>query len=348
MDKIGRVGFWWCVSGVAASFLHLLNLSSFLVTFTSLALLSCTVCFLLASLTVETVGKTVLITGCDSGFGYALALHLDALGMGVVACCLDAEGDGGQQLREKGSSRLHVLQLDITSGSQLTQALDKVKEILGPHGVLWGLVNNAAITTYGAVEWVTMDTYRKVCDVNLFGSINVTKIFLPLIRKAKGRVVTMGSARGRIASPLGSVYEVTKFALEAFNDCLRMEMKPFGVKVAMIEPGNFTAGTKIFTEAIVQRYGEQMWEAMDDEVKETYGKHFYDNNLLKQTKISKSGNPDVSQVLVVLTEALTHVYPQARYNPMDFKLYFIMFVATHFPEWIADFVFDQLVVKQTW
>ncbi|XP_026542982.1 D-beta-hydroxybutyrate dehydrogenase, mitochondrial-like isoform X2 [Notechis scutatus] len=135
-------------------------------------------------------GKAVLITGCDKGFGHALASHLHAKGFTVFAGCLllDQGGDGAQELCRLGSGRMHVLQLDVRCEQQVARALRYVEvQLEDPARGLWGLVNNAGIASFGDVEFTSMEKYQRVADINLWGTLRVTKAFLPLIRRARGR-----------------------------------------------------------------------------------------------------------------------------------------------------------------
>ncbi|NXK18687.1 BDH protein, partial [Thinocorus orbignyianus] len=106
---------------------------------------------------------------------------------------------------------------------------------------LWGLVNNAGVSTFGEVEFASLDNYKNVAEINLWGTVRVTKAFLPLIRRAKGRVVNITSMLGRMVSPSRSCYCISKFGVAAFSDCLRQEMYRWGVRVILIEPSNFVA-----------------------------------------------------------------------------------------------------------
>ncbi|XP_059711417.1 D-beta-hydroxybutyrate dehydrogenase, mitochondrial-like isoform X4 [Haemorhous mexicanus] len=140
-------------------------------------------------------GKAVLITGCDKGFGHALAKCLHAKGFTVFAGCLlmDENGDGARELRNMKSDRMKVLQMDVCSDQEVAQAVDFVKSTLKePEEGLWGLVNNAGISTFGEVEFASLDNYKKVAEVNLWGTVRVTKAFLPLIRRAKGTCWAVG------------------------------------------------------------------------------------------------------------------------------------------------------------
>ncbi|XP_074887783.1 D-beta-hydroxybutyrate dehydrogenase, mitochondrial-like isoform X4 [Buteo buteo] len=218
-------------------------------------------------------GKAVLITGCDKGFGHALAKRLHAKGFTVFAGCLlmDENGDGARELKNMKSDRMKVLQMDVCSDQEVAQAVDFVKRTLKePEEGLWGLVNNAGISTFGEVEFSSLDNYKKVADINLWGTVRVTKAFLPLIRRAKGRVVNITSMLGRMASPSRSCYCVSKFGVAAFSDCLRQEMYRWGVRVILIEPSNFVAATGILTADSIDKQADALWRGASDTVQEDY------------------------------------------------------------------------------
>ncbi|KAM8905903.1 D-beta-hydroxybutyrate dehydrogenase, mitochondrial isoform 2-T3 [Lycaon pictus] len=183
---------------------------------------------------VRPVGsKAVLVTGCDSGFGFSLAKHLHSKGFLVFAGCLmkDQGGDGVKELDGLKSDRLRTIQLNVCKGEEVERVVEVVRSSLeDPEKGMWGLVNNAGISTFGEVEFTSMETYKEVAEVNLWGTVQMTKAFLPLIRRARGRIVNISSMLGRMANPARSPYCITKFGVEAFSDCLRYEMYPLGVK----------------------------------------------------------------------------------------------------------------------
>ncbi|XP_075531618.1 D-beta-hydroxybutyrate dehydrogenase, mitochondrial-like [Dermacentor variabilis] len=135
-------------------------------------------------------GKALLITGCDTGFGHRLAKRLSRDGFLVFAGCLSSMSDGAKQLR--ASSNVEVLQLDVPKQEQVDDALHAVKKHLGARE-LWSVVANAGVLRSGLLEWLSMDTIVDVFDVNVFGVLRVAKTFLPLLKKSKGRVVTVAS-----------------------------------------------------------------------------------------------------------------------------------------------------------
>ena len=130
--------------------------------------------------------------------------------------------------------------VDVTKQDQIDAALVHIKKTLvDTNAVLWGLVNNAGILPLGFVEACPMENYRKCMEINTFGAVATCKTFLPLIRESEGRIVNVCSVAGRIGVGTWSAYSMSKFALEAFTDCLRREMELWHVKVITIEPGYF-------------------------------------------------------------------------------------------------------------
>ncbi|XP_027739767.1 D-beta-hydroxybutyrate dehydrogenase, mitochondrial-like isoform X1 [Empidonax traillii] len=276
-------------------------------------------------------GKAVLITGCDKGFGHALAKHLHAKGFTVFAGCLlmDENGDGARELKNMKSDRMKVLQMDVCSDQEVAQAVDFVKRTLKePEKGLWGLVNNAGVSTFGEVEFANLDNYKKVAEVNLWGTVRVTKAFLPLIRRAKGRVVNITSMLGRMVSPSRSCYCVSKFGVAAFSDCLRQEMYRWGVRVILVEPSNFVAATGILTAEGIDKQAEALWSGASDTVREDYGGEYFTRHVAMMKSFVNSGLKDMSLVVNDITEALTSPCPNNRYNPMETYWFFAMALGT--------------------
>uniref|UniRef100_J3S4I2 D-beta-hydroxybutyrate dehydrogenase, mitochondrial-like n=1 Tax=Crotalus adamanteus TaxID=8729 RepID=J3S4I2_CROAD len=286
--------------------------------------------------------KAVLITGCDKGFGHALARHLHGKGFTVFAGCLllDQGGDGAQQLCRLGPERMHVLQLDVCCEEQVALAFRYVEARLeDPAQGLWGLVNNAGIASFGDVEFTSVEKYQRVADINLWGTIRVTKAFLPLIRRARGRIVNMSSMLGRMARPMRSSYCVSKFGVEAFSDCLRQEMYRWGVSVVAVEPSNFIAATGILTPEGIAGEGERMWRGASEAVRADYGEADFQEKLSRMKGFAHSGLRDVSPVLDALTEALAARHPYSRYTPMEASWWLRLQAATHLPTALADWLF---------
>ncbi|KAK7081562.1 putative short-chain dehydrogenases reductases (SDR) [Halocaridina rubra] len=343
-DRIVDVFFWGGVSLLVTSLISILSMLSlvgFGLVFVTLWSLSASICLILAQLKIPTEKKAVLITGCDTGIGYALAIHLHEMGFRVFAGCLlaDTGGEGAKRLRQVKSERFHVLQMDVTCQEQIKAALQEVKGILPEGEVLWGIVNNAGVSAFGEVEWVPLETYKKLLEINVLGTVRVTKAFLPFVRKSQGRIVNMASVCGHIGRATMSPYVLSKFALEGFSECLRQEMVPWGVSVCIIEPSNYSAGTEITSEDNLERQRTNMWKNMSDDVKRDYSEEYF-NQVVTTAKIhSNSGLRDITPVLQSTAEALTQNYPRARYRPVTRYYYFKLFSVTHFPEWLYELLF---------
>ncbi|XP_037524673.1 D-beta-hydroxybutyrate dehydrogenase, mitochondrial [Rhipicephalus sanguineus] len=185
---------------------------------------------------VEGDGRAVLITGCDSGFGHGLAKRLAHKGFLVFAGCLNTKSDGAQELSLL--KNIIVLQMDVTKQEQVDDAFLAVKEKLGTR-VLWSVVANAGIGSSGLLEWTTMETMKKMFDVNVFGVLRVIKRFLPLLRKSHGRVVTVASPIGRLAAPMVAPYCMTKIAVISMMDSFRRESRGRGVDFVTVEPAAY-------------------------------------------------------------------------------------------------------------
>ncbi|XP_058011304.1 17-beta-hydroxysteroid dehydrogenase type 2 [Ahaetulla prasina] len=144
--------------------------------------------------------KAVLITGTDSGIGHELAKYLDRLGFTVFAGVLNAAGPGAKKLKETCSERLSILQLDITSSAQIKEAYLETRRKL-QNEELWAVINNAGILGFlGDGELLPLSSYKQCMDVNFFGPVEISKMFLPLLRKSKGRIINISSLAGKLCS----------------------------------------------------------------------------------------------------------------------------------------------------
>jgi len=175
--------------------------------------------------------RVILITGCSSGIGRATAIEAAARGHRVFATARNPE-----TLRDLESrGRIRALALDVTDAASIR---DAVASVLAEAGQVDALVNNAGYGQYGAAEDVTAEEWRRQFDVNLFGAIEAARAVLPAMReKRRGTIVNVSSVAGKIAIPFAAPYCASKHALEAFSDALRIEVAPFGIRVAVIEAG---------------------------------------------------------------------------------------------------------------
>ncbi|XP_073161857.1 dehydrogenase/reductase SDR family member 9 isoform X2 [Lepidochelys kempii] len=213
--------------------------------------------------------KYIFITGCDSGFGNLAARTFDKKGFRVLASCLTEAG--AVELKAATSEQLQTVLLDVTDPDNVRKVAEWIKAEVGSAG-LWGLVNNAGIMGPSApTDWLNIEHFRAPIETNLIGLINVTLHLLPLVKKARGRLVNISSTGGRLAV-WGGGYVPSKFGVEGFNDSLRRDMKAFGVKVSCIEPGLFKTGLSNRKKVIEER--EAIWNQLPPAIRKQYGEGY--------------------------------------------------------------------------
>ncbi|MDR7158588.1 oxidoreductase [Arthrobacter sp. BE255] len=171
------------------------------------------------------------VTGASTGIGFEAARKLSSNGFTVYAGARRV--DRMEPLKALG---VHVLSLDVTDDESMRAAVVRVLEERGRIDVL---VNNAGYGSFGALEEVDLAEGRRQFDVNVFGLARMTQLVLPAMRKAgRGRIINMSSIGGKFYEPLGAWYHSTKFAVEGMSDALRLELKPHGISVSIIEPAS--------------------------------------------------------------------------------------------------------------
>lgn len=267
-------------------------------------------CLLQSKEFVKADNKAVVITGCDSGFGHSLAIRLHKLGYTVYACCLFSQQEGAKGLRKIGGSRMHVLQVDVTSEVQIREATEYVKSTLG-NTELWALVNNAGIASYAEIEWCAVNVFQRIMDVNVIGVVRMTKSFLPLLRTSKGRVINVASLSGRYTLPAFAAYSMSKVACIAFSDGLRQEMSKFGIKVITVEPGLYR--TPIAFQMMAE--SKKRWDDTPTEIKDAYGEEYFAGFIdLLKFQMNRA-RENVEEVVDLMIEAVTTTHPHIRYVP---------------------------------
>ena len=244
---------------------------------------------------------SVVVTGASSGIGKATALHLDQLGFRVFAGV--RKNADGQALSESASDKLKPILLDVTEDGSIAAAVDTVTRTTS--GELFSLVNNAGLSLNGPLELVPVPEMKKLMDVNVIGLLAVTQAFLPLLRKSRGRIVNISSGHGLLAVPDKSAYAASKFAVQAVSDCLRVELRPFGVSVSCLAVGK--VDTEVLGKIVSDR--DAMIRAADPEIVELYSPliEFFDREV--------KDLPGIAPVEVgrVVAEALITARPKAQY-----------------------------------
>jgi NAD(P)-dependent dehydrogenase (short-subunit alcohol dehydrogenase family) len=253
----------------------------------------------------ETLDQVAVITGTSSGIGRACALLLAREGFQVFAGVRRPE-DGDKLVVETGN-RLIPLIIDVTDIASITAAVKDVTVRLQGRG-LGGLVNIAGIGVSGPLEYVTTAEVLKIFQVNVFGQLAVTQAFMPLIRKARGRIVNMSSVGAHLALPFGGVLTASKGALGLMSDALRMELRPFGVRVCVVEPG------AIRTPAVEKTLGD-----VEGVIRRlpTEGARWYGDMLRAFTKrayVTELNGSPPEVVARAVHHALTAARPRIRYT----------------------------------
>lgn len=248
--------------------------------------------------------RSVLVTGSSSGIGRATVERLAGDGRHVFAGVRDFSD--GTALDEIGEN-VTALALDVTDEAQITAAAAEVAERTG--GSLDGVVANAGIGVGGALEEIEPRRLREAFDVNVVGAVAVAQAVLPMLRRTGGTVVLVGSIGGRVAMPFGGPYHATKYALEALADSWRLELRPQGVAVALVEPS--TISTPIWAKAregVEAQIGE-----LDAEGRELYAKRLAE--FAEQLRTADEKGDEATKVAGKIVAALTGLggrYPVGR------------------------------------
>jgi NAD(P)-dependent dehydrogenase (short-subunit alcohol dehydrogenase family) len=241
---------------------------------------------------------TVLVTGASTGIGEATVLHLKTLGFHAVGAV--RKDEDAERLEGRG---IRTVRIDVTDAEQIAAARDELGD-----EPLAGLVNNAGIAVAAPVEFLPIDRLRQQLEINLIGQVAVTQAFLPALRRARGRIVNVSSIGGRVALPLVSAYNASKFGLEGLSDSLRREIRSQGVDVILIEPGGVK--TPIWKKG--EQLADEMLEDVPPEAERLYGKMI--TTLRAETaKIEQERGIEPSEVAEVIGKALTASRPRTRY-----------------------------------
>lgn len=254
----------------------------------------------------------VLVTGASKGIGEACALRLARDGFRVYAGVRRDE-DGLALIRSGGEGIVPLL-LDVTDAAQIAAAALQIEEETGERG-LQALVNNAGVALAGPLEFLPLDELRRQMEVNFIGQMAVTQAMLPLLRRARlsrqsdhraGRIVFMSSIAGRSALPFTGAYAASKFALEAGADALRIELRPSGISVSLVEPGVIM--TPIWETS--RQAAERNLDRMPPQMAEFYGRAM--EGLRRRVSRGMKGLPP-EKVAEAVAHALMSKRPRARY-----------------------------------
>jgi len=246
----------------------------------------------------------VLITGCSSGIGKALALHLiKDPQYTVYGTMRDPQSMKGKAVRHEAKNargKLHILSLEVTDTNSCARA---VETIVNAHGGIDVLVNNAGYMLFGASEFEKLDSIKALFNTNVFGVIDMTQRVLPLMRKRKkGRIINISSLGGVFGQAFGEAYCASKFAVEGYTQSIARYCRSFGVHVCTVCPASVKTGLK----------GNMLMPNMavlPSEFIELYGKAFEFYTTKNGLRVQ-----EVEPVIEVIMKAMTDRVPKIRYN----------------------------------
>jgi short-subunit dehydrogenase len=266
--------------------------------------------------------KVVFVTGTSAGMGKATAKLLVEKGYTVY---------GGARRIEKMESLkalgVKILPLDVSSEESIVKAVD---QIIKTEGRIDVLVNNAGFGSYGAIEDVSMKDARYQMEVNVFGLVRLIQLVLPHMRNQRsGKIVNITSIGGKMATPLGGWYHASKFAVEGLSDSLRLEVRPFGIDVIIIEPGGVkTEWGNIAFDYAMNVSGNSSYQDLTQKAQRIYQK-------------TEKNNIEPLEIALLIEKAIEAKKPKARYA----KGY--MAAPTLIAKrWLSDEMFDKVIMSQ--
>ncbi len=245
--------------------------------------------------------QSVLITGASSGIGKATALYLADQGVRVYAG-VRKEGDK-EKLLEEGSATLTPVILDVCHQESIDEAFAFISQDL--EDSVFSLVNNAGLSLNGPLEILPQNDIKNLINVNVLGLLAVTRAFIPIIRNSQGRLINISSGHGLLAIPDKSVYAASKSAVQAITDSLRLELRPFGVKVSSVVVGK--VNTNVLGKILGDR--EMMISQADPEVLSLY------LNLIEYFDKEVKNIPGIEAIEVaeVISSAIMEEKPKTQY-----------------------------------
>jgi NAD(P)-dependent dehydrogenase (short-subunit alcohol dehydrogenase family) len=242
---------------------------------------------------------SVLVTGAGRGIGKSIVEHLATRGWDVIAGVRN-ERDAAA-VTALNPQRISSVILDVTDAGNIAALNESLPERLD------AIVNNAGVVVSGPMEAVTPDEWRRQLEINVIGQLAVTQAVLPRLRKSRGRVVFISSVNGRLSTSLIGAYCASKFALEAAADALRMELRPWHIGVAIVEPAQTDTDMWRTADDMV----EQVEAALTAEQRELYARHIA--GMKKLIPLAQKSAVPAEKVSAVVEEALTARRPRARY-----------------------------------
>jgi NAD(P)-dependent dehydrogenase (short-subunit alcohol dehydrogenase family) len=280
------------------------------------------------------VNKTILVTGASTGIGWATSLELAEKGWRVFAA-VRKEADA-KKLRDASSGKITTVIMDIVDYESVKRGAQEIEKALGGAG-LDALFNNAGISVQGPLEIIPIELFEQQIRVNVFGHVFVTQTFLPLLRKAQGRIVFTSSESGRMTLPLMAPYSASKFALEAAASALRIELRPWKIRVSSVE---------------LQTIKTPMWEKIDTSTEKLIAslpqkaRDLYQNEF-KTLSVFPKWQADMGismkKAVRVIIRALSARSPKARYI-VGYEARLLIYSHAITPTWMMDWIANKSLI----
>lgn len=245
---------------------------------------------------------SVLITGASTGIGLAAAVELASKGHEVFA---GVRSESAAASVREVDSRIHPVIIDVVKSETIQSAFATIEK-LRTRNLPFSLVNNAGIAVSGPIEALALSELKKQFDVNVFGLVETTQVFLPTIRSTRGRIVNISSVNGFLVPPFLGAYSASKFAVEAISDALRRELLPEDIKVITIQPGPIS--TPIWQKGLGNK--EQIRSTMNPERIERYQNAV--DIFEAEVELTAKGSIPASVVAEKILKALTDKNPKIR------------------------------------
>ncbi|XP_057339056.1 D-beta-hydroxybutyrate dehydrogenase, mitochondrial [Microplitis mediator] len=336
-----------CLSTLTRKYVHMYAATSNIL----LVFIIGTICLLKLRKERRSIGRrdVIVLTGCDSGLGYSFALHCKKnLGAYVVAGVHNIDSPGAKELAKAG---IHVYSLELTSSESVRSFVDHIRSHLKNKKLaLRCFVNNAGVMVFGEFEWQTEEQVRYQVEVNLLGTMRMTKEILPLLREYSSRLINVTSHCAFEPLPGVAAYSSTKSALAGWTTALRVELKKYGVHVINFIPGSFVLQSNILSQQ--RKHFDAMEAAMTEEAKSFYSSYF--TSYAKYLCGLPCKAEDATQMLEnnklykVFQGALLDLDPHAVYKcePLRYTVYHFLFKIT--PTKVRDWLVEWFVRMPRW
>lgn len=267
--------------------------------------------------------KSVLVTGASSGIGRATALLLARSGYLVFAGVRQTQD--GESLKAE-DPRIEPIILEVTDRESIAEA---VREVSAHVEGLHALVNNAGVGLMAPLEFQELSEIERIFAINVFGLLAVTQAFLPLIRKVRGRVVNVGSVGDRFTVPFGGALCASKSAVRSLTEALRLELHPFGIHVALIQPASVGTADidKLETDA------RDKLERLPTRARELYGEMY--GAMLRRGAAEERSGSDPEVIAEAIFQAVSSSRPDTRY-PAGKRATLLTWLPTLLPDRLSD------------